>query len=353
MPSDRSGPDLTAKLAFLSDPSSYPVRPRAVEAKETHMSWVFLTDAYAYKLKKPVCTEFLDFSTLAARRLNCLREVRLNRRLAPDVYLAVVALRTDAAGRLRLDGRGPVVDWLVKSRRLDALHTLEFAIQSGSVRQNDITRLIDRLAPFFRDTRRVPLTPAAYRRRIVGEIEADRRELSRPQFGLPLGLIEDLAAAQCRFAEAQGTLLVDRARDGRIRDGHGDLRPEHIYLDGEPIVMDCIEFNRSLRILDPVDELAYLAMECDRLGAPQIDAWLFGAWQAVTEDLPPRPLVEFYKCRQATLRAKIAIWHLDEPLTDSATKWKGRARDYLRLAERYAGALPQPVAASPLARAAR
>ncbi len=335
-------PGPAVKVAFLSDPSSYPERPNTVEVKETHMSWVFLTDRHAYKLKKPVRTAFLDFSTLAARRLNCRREVRLNRRLAPDTYLGVVALRTDGAGRLRLDGHGSVVDWLVKSRRLDAHHTLEFAIESGRIRKNDITRLIDRLAPFFRNARRVPLAPGAYLRRIAGEIEADRRELSRPEFDLPASAIGTVHAAQRAFVDSRGALLAERARAGRIVDGHGDLRPEHIYLNAGPIVMDCIEFNRGLRILDPVDELAYLAMECDRLGAAQIDGWLFGAWRAATGDVPPRPLVEFYKCRQATLRAKIAIWHLDEPLTDSAAKWKGRARDYLRLAEGYAGALTQP-----------
>ncbi len=340
-------------MDFLSDPSSYPERPRAVAVKETHMSWVFLTDAHAYKLKKPVRTPFLDFSTVAARRLNCRRETRLNRRLAPDTYLGIVALRTDSEGRLRLDGRGTAVDWLVKSRRLDERHTLEFAILSGTHRHRDILRLVDRLATFFRDARRVPMTPAAYLRRRRSEIEADERELLRPEFDLPAFVIAPPIAAQCGFLDRHGALLAERARAGRIVDGHGDLRPEHIYLNAEPIVMDCIEFNRALRVLDPVDELAYLAMECDRLAAPEIDGWLFGAWHSATGELPPRLLIEFYKCRQATLRAKIAIWHLDQPLTDSAAKWKARARDYLRLAERYAGALAAPADANPPAPARR
>ena len=343
-------PDLAAKVAFLSDPEAYPERPSMVETKETHMSWVFLTDAHAYKLKKPVRTGFLDFSTLAARSLNCRREVRLNRRLAPDVYLGVVALRTDAAGRLHLDAHGRIADWLVKSRRLAAHHTLEYAIQSGAVRQADIVRLVERLVPFFRDARRVPATPGA----IWAALQPRSRSPPR--------------AAASRISAAGG---ADRAarhgptpvhRDGSPyrgapkradRRGHGDLRPEHIYLDGAPIVMDCIEFNRGLRILDPAEELAYLAMECDRLGAPDVDGWLLGAWRDATGEALPRPLVGFYKARQAMLRAKIAIWHLDEPLTDSAAKWRARARDYLHLAQGYAGALPRPVAANPLARAAR
>ena len=344
-------PDLAAKVAFLSDPEAYPERPSMVETKETHMSWVFLTDAHAYKLKKPVRTSFLDFSTLVARSLNCRREVRLNRRLAPDVYLGVVALRTDAAGRLHLDAHGRIADWLVKSRRLAAHHTLEYAIQSGAVRQADIVRLVERLVPFFRDARRVPATPGGYLGRIAAAIDADRRELLRPEFRLPEELIEQLATAQRRFTEMEARIVA--LRSARIVEGHGDLRPEHIYLDGAPIVMDCIEFNRGLRILDPAEELAYLAMECDRLGAPDVDGWLLGAWRDATGEALPRPLVGFYKARQAMLRAKIAIWHLDEPLTDSAAKWRARARDYLHLAQGYAGALPRPVAANPLARAAR
>jgi uncharacterized protein len=350
MSPDRPEPGLAAKVAFLREPSAYPERPRAVEAKETHMSWVFLTDSDAYKLKKPRRTAFLDFSTLAARRLNCRREVRLNRRLAPEVYLGTVALCADAAGRLQLGGGGRVVDWLVKSRRLPAERTLEHAIEAGTLRQADVQRLIDRLIPFFRDARPVRLGPAAYCRRFVGEIEANRRELSRPAFGLELDVVDELAAGQRRFLAAHGALLEARARAGRIVDGHGDLRPEHIYLNAVPVVMDCIEFNRDLRMLDPVDELAYLAVECDRLGAPFVEDWIFDAYRRSSGDDPPRALVEFYKCFRAVLRAKIAIWHLDEPLTDSAAKWRARTRQYLRLAQGYA---QPPAFASPRDRAVR
>ena len=109
---------LESKVAFLRHPTSFPEPAYRVEAIETHMSWVFLTDGYAYKLKKPVCQEFFDFRTVEARHHYCQEEVRLNRRLAEDIYLGLVALSMDAHGHLQLDQHGTIVDWLVKMHRL-------------------------------------------------------------------------------------------------------------------------------------------------------------------------------------------------------------------------------------------
>lgn len=326
---------LAAKISFLRRPDAYPERPIAVEAKETHMSWLFLTDTHAYKLKKPVRYPFLDFSTIEARRLNCEREVDLNRRLAPDIYLGTLPLTVDPHGRLHLGGPGRPVDWLVQMRRLPVEQALEHAIIAHEVRETDVRRVVDRLADFYRCAAPVAIDPPQYRRSFEDDVRGNRRELERPLFALPLDIVEEPAAVQLAFLTAHGDLLEERARAGKIVEGHGDLRPEHIYLGAEPVVVDCLEFNRDFRILDPVDELAYLAMECDRLGAPFIDSWIFGAYGDRTSDRPPRALTEFYKCARAYLRAKIAIWHLDESEVREPSKWTRRAGEYLQLAQQY------------------
>jgi aminoglycoside phosphotransferase family enzyme len=135
-------------------------------------------------------------------------------------------------------------------------------------------------------------------------------------------------------------LLDARAAERRIVEGHGDLRPEHVYLTDPPAIIDCIEFDRSLRVRDPADELAFLALEGERLGCPALDGWLFGAWRTLAADEVPRALVEFYKARNALVRARIAIWHLEDSGSGSAMPaqaWRDRAGDYLRRAEACIG----------------
>lgn len=333
---------LAAKVAFLSKPNAYPEVPAGVEAKETHMSWVFLTDRHAYKLKKPVRTGFLDYGTIAARQRNCRREIRLNRRLAPGVYLGAVALRHDGRTGLHLGGGGRAVDWLVKMRRLPEEWTLERRIAGGTVRATDIRRLGRRLAAFFRSAAMGRISANAYLRDLQEAVRANCGELAWPRFGLPRDTVENLAAVQLAFLGRHGDLLRGRAAARRVREGHGDLRPEHIYCDGAPIVMDCLEFNRRLRTVDPVDELAYLAMECERLGDPRIGPWLFDTYRRETGDSPPNSLITFHKCFRACLRATIAVWHVADAGVREPERWRKRALQYLDWAERYGRALAEP-----------
>lgn len=323
------------KVAFLRDPNAYPGNPAAVTAIETHMSWVFLVDDLVYKLKKPVRHEFLDFSTLAARRRNCVREVRLNRRLAPDVYLGVVPLTVQPGHRLRLGGNGVVVDWLVEMRRLPAERMLDAAIRGGGVTRDDIRRLGQLLTDFYRNAAPVEMSEAAYHRRYAAGIRENHAELVKPQYGLPADRIDRLTQAQRRFIEHDGEILTARARRRKIVEAHGDLRPEHICLISEPRIIDCLEFKRAFRLLDPVDELSYLAMECERLRAPWIGDRLLRRYRTDTGDAPAVKLVFFYKTFRACVRARIAIWHIADHDVRETGKWRSRALDYLDLAESY------------------
>lgn len=326
--------DLRAKVEFLLRPSSYPEPTRKVEPRETHMSWVFLTEQYAYKLKKPVRYPFLDFSTIELRQRNCEEEVRLNRRLAPDVYLGVVALGLDDAGRLCLGGGRPV-DWLVKMRRLPAERTLDYVIKASRVREEDIGVLARRLAAFYRDAAKSTIGASDYRDLFHTDIAANEAVLIRPGYMLPAPLIGNIGAAQKQYLLVHGDRLDRRVHEKRIVEGHGDLRPEHIYLGADPLITDCLEFNPQLRIIDPADELAYLAIECEREGAPQVGPLLFQAYGEASGDFPPSDLVAFYKSYRALLRAKIAISHLDELDPRNSTKWRERARAYLELGQNY------------------
>lgn len=333
---------LEAKVRALRDAASYPGAPRAIEARETHMSWVFLTEHHAYKLKKPVRYDFLDFSTLEKRRADCEEEVRLNRRLAPDVYLGIVALTVDARGSLRLDGDGEAVEWLVKMRRLPAAHMLDECIRAGHVDPAALQRVALRLSGFYRQCPPALSDAGAYRARLADAIELNRRELARPEFGLPAATIGAAHAALTAFLADDAALLDARVSAGRIVEGHGDLRPEHICLEPEPAIIDCLEFNREFRIVDPADELAFLAVECACLGAPEIGEQLLAACLTAMGDAPPARLLTFYKLFRATMRARLAIWHVQELKPDAWPRWQRSARAYLTLAAGYAHRLAAP-----------
>lgn len=324
---------LTAKVAFLRRPESYPGRPGSVDAVETHMSWVFLAGDRVYKLKKPVRYDFLDFSTVELRRLSCRREVRLNRRLAPDVYLGVVPLTADERGRLELGGDREgrtVVDWLVEMRRLPAESMLDHKIAQHTVSGEDVRRVGLLLARFYRQAPPVRITAAAYRRRFRDDVESVRRELTRPADTLPRARVLAVAGRLLGFLDRHGDLLDERVAGRRIVEAHGDLRPQHVCLAEPPVVIDCLEFKRDFRLLDPVDELAYLALECERLGAAWIGDRLLAIYEEETGDHPAPALLEFYKTFRAFLRGKIAFLHIREP--GDPDHWVALTKRYLELA---------------------
>lgn len=327
-----------AKVRFLLRPDAYPERPERVETVETHMSWVFLLDGYAYKLKKPVRYDFLDFSTLDARRHDSEEEVRLNRRLAPDVYLGTLPLTLGAGGHLQLGGAGEVVDWLVRMRRLPTERMLDHAIRDHTVGEADVGRVAAALARFYLSAPPIELEPAAYRQRLAERVNDNLRELILPAFGLPVDIVQSISSTQLELIQREPGLFDRRAAEQRIVEGHGDLRPEHVCLE-PTLFIDCLEFQRDYRILDAADELAFLALECERLGGAWVGDILFRTYAEITGDQPPERLLRFYKSYRACLRAKITIWHLKDAEVANPEKWSNRAMEYLGLAWKYARGL--------------
>lgn len=335
-PCTRHLPGLAAKVAFLGRPESYPGRVGQIETIETHMSWLFLTDKDVYKLKKPYRHERINYATAAARRRNCRRELQINRRLAADCYLEIVTLTVDGDGRMRLNGDGRPIDWLVHMRRLPETLSLERQLREGEVRTAQIDQVVACLCPLFRDAPRVRWHTGTYLRHLRRALRVTLAVLGQPAYaGVSVDLAAYVASRLHGFIDTHRALFATRVRERRIIEGHGDLRPEHIYLTVPPVIVDCLEFDRLLRLHDPVDELAFLAMECDRLDHPEIDAWLFAAYQAHRGDDPPRPLIDFHKAFNAFVRTKTAVWHLDDPQTGPRQHWIARANDYLTCATHY------------------
>jgi aminoglycoside phosphotransferase family enzyme len=328
-------PGLAEKVAFLSSPGAYPGCVHEVACRETHMSWVFLAGEKVYKLKKPVQFSYLDFSTLQQRAAACLAEVTLNRRLAGDVYEGVVALTRSSQG-LTIGGAGESVDWLVIMRRLDEAETLERTILEGRLEAWQLHRLIAVLLAFYRRTRAVLVSADRHLARWHGSVALNRRILLDARLGLPPGLVTKIDRAQRRFLARRASALAERVHGRHIVDGHGDLRPEHIFL-GDPVrIIDCLEFNQALRRVDPLDEIAFLCVECERLGAGWAAAHLKRRLGHALREGMSEALFAFYRCHRATLRARLAIAHLLEPAPRTPAKWPCLARTYLALAARDA-----------------
>lgn len=325
---------LADRVACLSRPEIYPDPPQRVEAIETHMAWVFLSEHCAWKLKKPVRTRHLDFRTIADRLRDCLLEVELNQQLAPGVYLGVVPLTIDAARQLHLGSQtqrseGEVVDWLVQMRRLPRELMLDARIAAGTLTVVDVERAAAMLSRFYVQAPPCGLSGAQYVTRLQSELDENRRELLEGGFEVAAREAAARLDSQADFLKRHAPWFDERVARGRVIDTHGDLRPEHICLTPQPVVIDRLEFQRDLRIHDCAAELAFLALECERLGASWVGDIVFAAYADAAEDRPRPELLVFYRNWHACTRARLALLHLRDDVPRTPMKWVNRARWYI------------------------
>jgi aminoglycoside phosphotransferase family enzyme len=325
-------PDLRAKIDWLSRPEAYADSPLAVEAIETHFAWVFLAGRFAYKLKKPLKFRELDLTTLATRRANCELEVALNRRLAPTVYLGAVPLY-DLGNRLSFEGPGTPVEWLVKMHKLPRERGLDRLAAGGQIDDTQLRALLEQLACFYANAVRAPWDGRAYRHALAREVEVTAQELNGPALRLDAVRIERIAAELLRRLAADAPAFHARVAEGRVVDAHGDLRPEHVFLLPEPQIIDCLEFSAELRLLDSAAEIAFLALECERLGHAELGRRVLTRYRECASDGCTLELVEFYRALRAFVRAKVAAWHLEDHLSaDAQAHWRDRTNWYLAAA---------------------
>lgn len=329
---------MEAKVAALRDAQAYPDPPLVVEVSETHMSWVFFTGGTCYKLRKPLHDEALNFGTVETRQFCCQEELRLNRRLAQDVYVGAVPLKLDAQGGLHIEGEGDIVDWLIKMRRLPSDAMLDRMLLDGRATAAHMQRVAQRLAHFYRGQLPALADPERYTSRLHHEIDRLERDLTDRAYALPVQDVLRLCAGLRTFVGTHLALFASRAVAGKIVEGHGDLRPEHIYL-GEPLaIIDCLESSRELRVLDTVDELGFLALECEMVGAPELGRALldaYGVQAGEVQDAPHAALIHFYQSFRAAIRAYIAIHHLAEERYRESPKWLAKTHRYLQLAAQH------------------
>jgi aminoglycoside phosphotransferase family enzyme/predicted kinase len=333
--------ELARLIEALSDGAAYPYPVSSVEVRHTHISVVFLAGAYAYKIKKPVELGFLDFTTLEKRRHFCQEEVRLNRRLAPTVYLGVVPVSATDKG-VKVEGRDEPVEWAVKMVRLPEEATLEKRLERGEVGAALMTTLAAKVAHFHAHAEMGDHISSFGTFEVVARNVRENFEQAAPQVGMTLcrSVFERLQALTEQALARQRGIIEARAKRAVPRDTHGDLHLDHVYLFPERappadlVIIDCIEFNERFRYADPVVDMAFLAMDLafhDRRDLAEVFA---ESYFQSSGDQEGRSLVPFYVAYRAAVRGKVEGFELVEnevPQTERSTLL-ARARAHWLLA---------------------
>ena len=340
--------DVPDHIRAMQDPEFYPHPVQEVSLRETHISWVFLTGSLVYKLKKPVDLGFLDFTTLERREHFCRQEVALNRRLARDVYLGVVPITREAGDAFGLEGEGPTVDYAVKMRQLPPAETLTRRLPDRRFDAAALDRLAGVLARFYEAAATGGDVDAIGAPETIARNCEENFEQTSAAAGVRFDrrTWEVVAAATRGYLENHHGLFQKRVAEGRIRDGHGDLRTDHVYLTADGIrIVDCIEFNERFRCSDVACDLAFLAMEMDEEGFSSQAAALMDAFVRHSGDLQLYALLDFYKCYRAMVRLKVNCLRLDQAGVgeDERDEALAAIERFLALAYRYAVRFSRPV----------
>ncbi len=329
----------------LLRPEAYPHRPRRVRLLETHISYVFLAGPFACKVKKPVNFGFLDYSTLEQRRHFCEQEVRLNQALCPGTYLRVVPIVRTSTGFL-VDGKGEPVEYAVLMRRLPTDRMLDRLIRRGRVDPEVLVRIARKVAAFHVASDRGPEIDRFGDPEVIRFNWEENFAQTAPYLGrtIPRRWYDGIRRYVAGFLKDSAQLLLGRISQGRIRDCHGDLRTESICVEDGICIFDRVEFNDRFRYGDVASEVAFLVMDLDALGRPDLGYVFAESYIEASGDRELRRLLPFYQCYRAYVRGKVTSFRLDQVKTEAERRRIRRlARRYFRLAWDYARAPTRPL----------
>ncbi len=324
----------------LTDPAVYPDTPQKVDLIQTQTSYIFLAGGYAYKVKKPVDLGYLDYTTLEKRKFYCQREIELNRRLCPDIYIGLAEITEDKEG-FSIEGKGKVCEYAVKMLRLPRESMLNVILAEGRATEEMIKAIARKMAEFhgsavtsdtisdFGDLEAIITSTEANFIRTIRYISTTISQKSYRN-------IKDFING---FIENNTALFYERIVDGKIKDCHGDVRATHICLDDDIYIYDCVEYDDRLRYCDVASEVALLAMDLDSYGRADLSRSLVDAYTAFSGDEDLSQLLDFYKCYRAYDRGKYECLKFDDPnITEEDIKEaQAEAAGYFELAESYTG----------------
>jgi hypothetical protein len=326
-------------LESLHNPAAYPVQTRTVELIQTHISWLFLTETHVFKLKKPVNFGFLDFSTLELRRFYCNEELRLNRRLCPDIYERVIALRETNTGAA-FAGDGKVIEYAVMMKRLPADRMLDKLVDSGRITAEEIRLVALEICRFHSNALTSPYISEFGS---LEQIQFNWRENIEQAVPfrtstLPPAVSKTICTYVETFTDSHRALFAERVETGYIRECDGDIHLGNIcLLDTTPYIFDCIEFNERFRYSDTAADIAFLLMDLDYHRRPDLAEAALSSYIAASGDTDCAKLITFYKVYRAFVRGKVESMQLLDAGIDPEGRAAAekRAIGYFRLAQGY------------------
>jgi len=324
----------------LKNPSLYGSDVGSVEILQTHISFVALTGKYAYKIKKAVNFGFLDFSTLEKRKNFCEEEIRLNKRLCPEIYLNVVLI-TAKNGNLELDGEGQVVDYAVKMKEFPQEKIMTKLLQQGKIDEDVLDKICDTLVDFYRSGEHSKDIDQYGTVELVKKNTDENFEQTESVVDITISkdIFDYIKNATNEFLNQKKNVFEKRIKEEHIRDCHGDLHSGNIVVfDDEIYIFDCIEFSKRFRYSDVASDIGFLAMDLDFLGEPYLSSYLIEQYVEKSGDSGIFDMLNFYKCYRAYVRGKVIGFRLNDPHVDKKEKQEiiETAKKYFDLAHYYA-----------------
>jgi len=318
-------------IEALKKKEAYMHPVKEIEFIQTHISWVFLTGDYVYKLKKPVKFSFLDFSTFEKRKFFCEEEVRLNRRLSPDIYLGVVPI-VEKNGEYSFGLEGEIVEWAVRMKQLPQNSKMDVLLKEGKITEKNVERIAEIIADFHNKIETIKDEKYSSPEIVQEQIDdlSGVKEVVEKVCGM--GSKIDFALEKSdAFIASNKELMRKRQKDGKIKDCHGDLHSGNIFIDDKIHIFDCIEFSKDFRFIDTASEIAFMAMDLDYHGREDLSKKFVDKYVELSQDKELLDLLNLYKCYRANVRAKIHSFEYEHN-----PEAKEKIIKYLELCERYA-----------------
>ncbi len=331
--------DQDVVVKALMKTEAYDVPPeKPIKLIETHISYIFLTGKYAYKIKKAVVFDFLDFSTLKSRKYYCEHELKLNQRIAPDMYLEVLPI-TEQNGEIKIGGSGEVVEYVLKMIQLPPDGLMTDQLERGEVTKDIVDQLASSLVKFHEKAESSEQISSHAMPDKLAERWNEQFSQTEQFVGIVIGRrdFDFLRESVEKFIEKNQPIFLQRIKEGRIRRCHGDLHSGNIFvIDGRPQIFDCLEFNEAYASIDTIAEVAFFAMDMDYHGRNDLAEFFIEKYIEYSGDKEGKALLSFYKAHYASVRGMVTSLRLKEKMdADERNPIREKARRYFKLTLEY------------------
>jgi aminoglycoside phosphotransferase family enzyme len=328
-------------VEVMQNPKTYGESVSNIEMIQTHISFVFLANEFAYKVKKPVDFGFLDYTTLERRLFYCNEEIKINRPLCSDMYVGVVSLNKDKKGRVRIGGDGKIIEYAVKMKRQPENSIMTRLLEKGMVNQDHVDKIAKLLSDFHKETQ-TGLGVNEYGS--ISQVKANWFQNFEQTKALRGKLLEQvkfdfLEMKIMDFMEKNNELFEKRIKDGRIRQCHGDVHSGNIFIlpGGQIYIFDAIEFFKGFSCSDVASEMAFLAMDLDFQGRGDLSDYFVERYLEHSKDREITPMLNFYLAYRAFVRAKVIGFKIYDDSVSRSEKEESKELTvkYFNLAYKY------------------